>query len=240
MNRIAVAETLRRHVTHAGFGAYVALLVILGFGSAGFARASSLWPSMVALLAIVAGAGAIGPEFSSGTLQLILVKPVNRAVYLLSRVAGIVLAVWIGAAFAASAELLGRTLWAHGLGLGIVASVFVNACAAAILVCSLLALFGSVTRAYFNAAIYVVLHIGLSVGGGVLAMARAMPTAAGAFLTAHPIVEQSVDAVERNLFPEVPPQLDRDWLLMVLSNAAVALLLACLAFRRREVPYGAD
>jgi hypothetical protein len=26
----------------------------------------------------------------------------------------------------------------------------------------------------------------------------------------------------------------------VLANAAVALVLACLAFRKREVPYGAD
>ena len=29
-------------------------------------------------------------------------------------------------------------------------------------------------------------------------------------------------------------------MLMVLANAAVALVLACLAFRQREVPYGAD
>jgi ABC-type transport system involved in multi-copper enzyme maturation permease subunit len=237
---VVISETVRRHVTNVGYGAYVALLVLLGFGSSAFVRVGSFWPSMVGLLAIIAGAGAIGPEFSSGTLQLILVKPVNRAVYLVSRVAGIVLVVWIGAAFAALAEILGRTLWAHALGLGIVVSTFVNACAAAILVASLLVLFGSLTRAYFNVAIYVVLHIGLSVGGGILAMTRSMPSAAGAFLTAHPIVEQSVDVLERNLFPEVLPTFDRDWLLLVLSNAAVGLLLACVAFRRREVPYGAD
>ena len=37
---------------------------------------------------LITGCGPIGPEFSSGTLQLILVKPINRATYLLSRVAG--------------------------------------------------------------------------------------------------------------------------------------------------------
>jgi len=240
VNGVVIGETLRRHLRNAGYLAYVALVVLFGFASSTFVRVGSFWPSLIALLAIVTGSAAIGPEFSSGTLQLILVKPVNRAVYLVSRVSGITLAVWIAAAFAAIAEVVGRTLWGRALGLSIVGSVFVNVCVAAILACSLLALFGSVTRAYFNVAIYVALDIGLSAFGGILAMTRSMPSAAGAFLTAHPIVEQSVEVVAHNLFPEVPPQLDRDWLLMVLSNAAVALLLACLAFRRREVPYGAD
>jgi hypothetical protein len=47
--------------------------------------------------------------------------------------------------------------------------------------------------------------------------------------------------IQDNLYPETPlVPFDRNWLLKVFSNAAIALLLACLIFRRREVPYGAD
>ena len=71
-------------------------------------------------------------------------------------------------------------------------------------------------------------------------MIRQSRGAMGRFLTEHPIVERGLGVVDRNLFPDLPPRLDREWILMVLANAAVALLLACFAFRGREVPYGAD
>jgi hypothetical protein len=108
------------------------------------------------------------------------------------------------------------------------------------LTCSLLALLGSVTRAYFNVAIYMLLQIGLGMLMGVLAIVRSTRGTLGRFLSENGWVERSLATIDRNLFPEVVPRLDRDWLLLVLSNAAIALLVACLAFRRREVPYGAD
>ncbi|HKR64485.1 MAG TPA: hypothetical protein VJZ00_12205, partial [Thermoanaerobaculia bacterium] len=93
MNGVVVSETVRRHITNAGYLSYLAFLAIVALGVSRFNRPASMWPSLVAVLAIIAGSAPIGPEFSSGTLQLILVKPVKRWVYLLSRVAGVVLAV---------------------------------------------------------------------------------------------------------------------------------------------------
>ena len=240
MNRVVIAETVRRHVTNGAFLAYVALLAIVALGSSAFDKPAAAWPSLVTLLALITGCGPIGPEFSSGTLQLILVKPVNRAAYLLSRVAGVVLVVWAAAVVAASFELVGRAIWGHAVPGVIIGSALLNIMTDTILTVSLLTLLGSLTRAYFNIAIYVVALIGLSVLGPVLGMIRQSQNVVGRFLNEHMAIERGLSAIERNLFPELPPRPDQTWLLMVLANAAVALVLACLAFRRREVPYGAD
>ncbi|HEX6088019.1 MAG TPA: ABC transporter permease subunit [Thermoanaerobaculia bacterium] len=241
MNRVVIVETVRRHVTNVGYLAFVAFLVIVSLGVSVFDRPASGWPTLVTLLALITGAGVIGPEFSSGTLQLILVKPVNRAVYLLSRVAGVVLVVWLAAATAAVCELVGRAIWGKGsLPARQIGEALLNSATDTILVVALLALLGSVTRAYFNIAIYMIGMIGLSLSGVILAFVRQTQNAVGRFLNEHTGIERALAAIERNLFPDPPPRLDAAWTLLVLSNAAIALLLACLAFRRREVPYGAD
>jgi hypothetical protein len=82
--------------------------------------------------------------------------------------------------------------------------------------------------------------IGLSMMGVIFAFVRQTGNAMGRWLNEHTSIERGLRVVDHNLFPELPPGLDAAWTLMVLSNAAIALLLACLAFRRREVPYGAD
>jgi len=235
MSGVVFLETVRRHVTNSGYLVTLAFLAIL----AGLGPGAG-WPTLVSLLAIVVGCGPIGPEFSSGTLQLILVKPVNRAAYLLSRVAGVVAVVWIAAVVAASAELIGRIAWGQGAQWAAIGRVLANSAAETVLTCCLLVLFGSLTRAYFNAAIYIGAQVGLAILSGVMGMIRMSRGAAGQFLSQHTGIERGVAVVTNNLFPEAPAALNRQWTLMVLSNAAVALVLACLAFRRREVPYGAD
>ena len=241
MSRTVIEETLRRHVTNVGYLTYLALLAIVAFGTSVFDRPAAAWPSLVTLLALIAGSGVIGPEFSSGTLQLILVKPVNRAVYLVSRVTGVVLAVWLAALVPAICELAGRAMWGdNGLQAQPIAIALLNSFVDTILIAALLALLGSLTRAYFNIAIYVTTMIGISIAGGVLGMMRQSANAIGRFLTRFPGIQRGLGVVEQNLFPELPTRLDAGWTLMVLSNAAIALLLACLIFRRREVPYGAD
>ena len=240
MSGIVFRETVRRHVTSMGYLIFLAFLGMVAFGVSRFNSAGAGWPTLIGLLAIVVGCGPIGPEFSSGTLQLILVKPVNRAAYLLSRVAGVVTVVWIAIVFAALCETIGRLAWGEGMPWAAMLRAVLNTGAEAVLTCSLLVLLGSLTRAYFNAAIYVALQFGLAILGGILGMVRMSRGAMGAFLTQYPIIERGVSAVADNLFPESPPELNRQWMLMVLANAAIALVLACLAFRRREVPYGAD
>ena len=241
MNRVVIAETVRRHVTNVGYIAFIAFVIIVALAVSVFDRPASAWPTLVTLLAMITGCGVVGPEFSSGTLQLILVKPVNRAVYLVSRVTGVVLVVWLAAAVAALCELAGRALWSDGgLQARAIGTALLNSATDTILTVSFLALLGSLTRAYFNIAIYLVGMIGLSMSGVVLAFVRQTQNAVGRFLNEHKAIERGLTVIDNNLFPELPPRLDAAWTLMVLSNAAIALLLACLAFRRREVPYGAD
>jgi ABC-type transport system involved in multi-copper enzyme maturation permease subunit len=240
VNRVVIEETLRRHVTNGAYLAFLALLAIVTLGSSAFDKPAAAWPSLVALLALITGCGPIGPEFSSGTLQLILVKPVNRATYLLSRVTGVVLAVWAAAVVAALLELIGRAVWGNGIPAAMIGSALLHVMADTILTVSLLTLLGSLTRAYFNIAIYFAGLIGFAMLGVILGMIRQSGNAIGRFLTEHASIERGLGAIDRNLFPDLPPRADPEWLLMVLANAAVALVLACLAFRRREVPYGAD
>jgi ABC-type transport system involved in multi-copper enzyme maturation permease subunit len=241
VNRVVIAETVRRHLTNVFFLAFLALVIIVSVAVSTFDRPGSGWPSLVSLLSLIAGCAVIGPEFSSGTLQLILVKPVNRAIYLLSRVAGVVAVVWLTSTVAALFELAGRAVWGEtGVQAKAIGATLLNSATDTVLAVSLLALLGSLTRAYFNIGIYMVLMVGINVASVVFAFLRQTSNAVGRFLTEHTELERSLMVIEANLFPELPPRLSGTWTLMVLANAAVALLLACLAFRRREVPYGAD
>lgn len=242
MNRAVVLETLRRHLTSLFVLVYLAFLVILGLASS---RMNDLvWPPFIALLALGAGAGLIGPEFSSGTLQLILVKPINRAVYLVSRFTGVVVFIAIAATTAFAAETVGRLIWTTADRIDDSAIMLVNAVSGAALTCALLAFFGSFLRAYFNIALYWLIQILL---GLVKNLFVASQLAKDGFLgwihrmlVEYPQVDRALDWITRNLFADEPRGWDREWLLMVWSNALVAIVLACFLFRRREVPYGAD
>ncbi|MEO8379106.1 MAG: ABC transporter permease subunit [Acidobacteriota bacterium] len=240
MSLVVIAETFRRHATSLAYFGYLGLLALLSMGVSLFDRPAAAWPSLITLLALVTGSGAIGPEFSSGTLQLILVKPLTRVAYLLSRVTGIVLVIWLAAVVCAVFEIAGRAFWGHSAPITAIGSGLLNVMADTVLAVSLLALLGSITRAYFNIAIYLFVLIGLSVTEVVLGFIRQSGNALGQFLAQHTGIDRVVIAIESNLFPDAPTSLEPRWMVMVLSNAAVALLLACLAFRRREVPYGAD
>jgi ABC-type transport system involved in multi-copper enzyme maturation permease subunit len=226
---VVVRETMRRHLTHAGFIPYLALLLMIGFAVAQFGPPGAGWPSLVGFLSIITGCAVIGPEFSSGTLQLILVNPIRRSTYLLSRVAGVVSVVWIAAIVAFLGELGGRIMkgnvpW-EALG-----SALLNTALMSILVVSMLAFFGSFTRAYINVALYLVLLFGLGVLPAILNATKRDMTS----------VIRVITFIDQNLYPDAPHRIDGPWILLVLSNAAIALVLACFVFRNREVPYGAD
>lgn len=228
MSRVVIAETVRRHLTSVGYVAYTVVLALVAITGSQMGSPGNSWPPLVSLLAIVAGAGVLGPEFSSGTLQLILVKPIRRATYLVSRVTGVVLAVWIAALVAFVCEVVPRLVDKPPMPWTTLGIALLNVMIDCVLVVALLALFGSFMRAYYNVALYFVVMIALNM---TMAMgARKLPK----------FVLDALRFIERNLYPDAPPRFDRDWILLVLANAAIAIVLACVAFRRREVPYGAD
>ncbi|HEX7707157.1 MAG TPA: ABC transporter permease subunit [Thermoanaerobaculia bacterium] len=244
MNRVVIEETFRRLVLSPAYLVCISLLCLLAAMAAHFDQSGFGWPGAVVLLSVALGGTLIGPEFSSGTLQLILTKPVGRSPYLLSRVAGVVLAVWAAVAVLAGVEIIFRLAMRGGSGVAATASVAVNLSAQVLLVCALLALFGSVVRAYMNVALYVAGMIGVSMAPPMLEafaqLGRGFFAVPAAFVKDHPEIVRAIIWIDRNLFPERPGTLDGGWLLLIASNAAIALVLACLMFRQKEVPYGAD
>jgi ABC-type multidrug transport system ATPase subunit/ABC-type transport system involved in multi-copper enzyme maturation permease subunit len=232
-----VEETYRRAMSNALL--ILGTLVVVAFG---VFNAPQIPYGIAWLIVLGTGSQLIGPEFSSGTLQLIVAKPVNRSSYLLSRVAGafavIVTVDLITAASLAVGKFAGNNpdSWK---GLGEAAAKYALD---GLMALALLALFGSFTRSYANIAAYLVLETTFSVLLAWLSMMR-LPrdhsSALASFLQRNPEVIKAVKGLDGNLFPDattVTPQLA----LLVLSNSAIALFLGCLLFRRREIPYGAD
>jgi ABC-type transport system involved in multi-copper enzyme maturation permease subunit len=242
VNRAVFEETLRRHLFNAGYLAYITLIGTVGLIAATFNRPASMWPTLVTMMALVTGCALIGPEFSTGTLQLIVTKPVRRYVYLLSRATGVFASVCVAAMTGFAAESLGRIAFVgldgvpwQRLGEAMSGALFVS-----LLSIALLTFLGSITRSYFNAAIYAGTYFFLWVVESALGLARVRGQVVGAYLEQHPGIERAIFRIDEILFAEAPQALNWQWALRVLATAAIALLLACLAFRRREVPYGSE
>jgi ABC-type transport system involved in multi-copper enzyme maturation permease subunit len=242
---VVIAETLRRHFAHLGYiSALLVLIVIVVLMSAIGAPAQAPY-EMIGLFTLIAGCQLIGPEFSKGTLQLILSKPVGRSTYLVSRVLGVVVAIWVAIIVMFASDVIGRLIagtpitWRTALATMLVSALKV------LLVCALLAFFGSFSRSYVNVGIYLGAQILFSMIVGLLSMMKNAVSGEmgriGAILREHPGVLETLGAIHRNVFPDDPAiPFDRNWILMMLCNASAALLLACVIFSRREVPYGAD
>src|SRR5438046_2086892 len=120
----------------------------------------------------------------------------------------------------------------------------VNTSAKALLVCALLVFFGSFSRAYFNVAYYFFFQLLLTAAPPSLRALQRQTSGLlgwlGSIVRNHPGVIRALILADENLFPSEPQNIDRNWLLLVVSNAVLAIVAACLIFRRREVPYGAD
>lgn len=245
MSLVVVAETLRRHLGHLGYIAALLILIIIVAMMAAMGAPGQGGYQLVGLFALIAGCQLIGPEFSSGTLQLILSKPIGRSSYLIGRVVGVVLSIWVAIVVIFTSDIIGHLIAGTPIVWSASASAALVSALKVLLVCALLALFGSFSRSYVNIGIYLGGQIVLSMTSGLLGMMRGAVSGEmgviGAFLRAHPGVLEGLHAVESNLFPDAPSTpFDRNWILMMVCNATVAVLLACVIFSRREVPYGAD
>lgn len=245
MSIVVIAETLRRHFAHLGYISALLILIVIVVMMAAIGAPSQAPYEIIGLFALIAGCQLVGPEFSSGTLQLILSKPIGRSTYLLSRAAGVVLAIWIAIVVMFASDVVGRLIAGSPIIWRAAAAAALVSALKVLLVCSLMALFGSFSRSYVNVGIYIGAQILLSMLYGMLSMMKNAVSGEmaviGAFLRAHPGVLAALAATNKNLFPDDPSiPFDRNWMLMMVSNSAVALLLACVIFSRREVPYGAD
>ena len=239
MNPVVVAETLRRHLTSAGYLAFIIVVVLIGLFAATFHAPGSMWPSLAGLLAMITGSSIIGPEFGSGELQLIVSKPISRSEYLLSRVSGVFLCVAIATLAGLAAEVGGRLVRGE-IPWSPILTVLAGSLVTSLLTISILALLGSMTRSYFNAAIYFGTQLVLSVAQGILGMMRMKRTGFGNILRDNLWIERALGSIDQILFASPPGSLTMVWLLRTAATILAALVLACLIFQRREVPYGTD
>ena len=241
MNAAVITETMRRHFTSIGFITYLILIAMTGLFVVTFNTPASIWPALVTILSVITGTAIIGPEFSTALLQLIVSRPIRRSVYLLSRVTGVLAGVAVAATVGVTSEIVARLL----LGSAAVpwlplASAYANSLLVSILAISLLTMLGSLTSSYFNVAIYAGVQVALSAVETLLGLLRTRPNGLSEFLHRHQQLENGLIALDDLLFPAPPPHPDTGWLLRVAATAAAALVLACIAFERREVPYGGE
>lgn len=245
MSFVVIGETLRRHFAHLGYIAALLILIVIVATMAAIGAPAQAPYEMIGLFGLIAGCQLIGPEFSKGTLQLIISKPIGRSTYLVSRVIGVVLAIWTAILIVLASDVVGRLIAGTPIvWRGALAAVLVSAMKV-LLVCCLLAFFGSFSRSYVNIGIYIAAQILLSTMTGLMTMMKNAVSGEmgriGAVLRAHPGILRGFNEVTNNLFPDGPMvPFDRNWILMMVCNASAALLLACVIFSRREVPYGAD
>jgi ABC-type transport system involved in multi-copper enzyme maturation permease subunit len=238
---VVIIETMRRHMTNVAYILFLLFVAAIGMFASMFNTPGAMWPSLIGMLAIITGSAIIGPELSSGSLQLIVSKPIRRSIYLVSRVTGVLCSVVLVAVVGLMGETILRLLRnASGVSWERLASAFFGTVAASLLTIALLALLGSLTRSYFNVALYLGAQIAVSASQGILGLVRTSGHPIGDFLAENPAIEQGLAAAENLLFPAIPPMLNQGWVLRVLATAAVVIVLACLVFQRREVPYGAD
>lgn len=240
MSAAVFAETVRRHVTSIGYVSFAILVALAGLFASSFNTPASMWPSLVTLLSIITGAALIGPEFSTGTLQLIVSKPIHRSVYVCSRVAGVMASVAIVALIGAASELIARVLRSRvDIPWRSIALVLGFELLIAFLAIAILAFLGSVTRSYFNVAIYISVQAVLSMVEALLGVFHLRENMISLFLRRID-AEDMLFAFDNIFFPSLPPQVSVGWPIRIAATALVFVAAACVAFQRREVPYGAD
>ena len=245
MSFVVIGETLRRHFAHLGYISALLVLIVIVVTMSAIGGPAQAPYEMISLFTLIAGCQLIGPEFSKGTLQLILSKPVGRSTYLVSRVLGVVVAIWAAIIVMFASDVIGRLIAGTPITWHTALATVLTTALETLLVCCLLAFFGSFSRSYVNVGIYIGAQILSSMIFGLLSMMKSAVSGEmgkiGAILREHPGILEAFGSIRRNVFPEPPAvPFDRNWILMMLCNASVALLLACVIFSRREVPYGAD
>ena len=104
MNRTLLAAFLRQRLTSPMRLGLVVLMTLFPLGMVAIMGSLSTLNGIASPLALIFAAGAIGQDVSSGTLQLLLVRPVTRSEYLFNR--------WLASGIGA----LGLTLLMFALG----------------------------------------------------------------------------------------------------------------------------
>jgi ABC-type transport system involved in multi-copper enzyme maturation permease subunit len=193
---------------------------------------SVLVVGLLAAPVFVLGANLLGHEVSSGALNLVLLRPISRRSYVISRVAG----TW--AAIVLLFLVIGAlTSLTHGT---ITAAIFIhlaNYATAALFVLSMFALFGSFTNGYFSAGLYFLWAIFVVEGLGAIVVALG---AMGVNVPDDLLDVPACAALVRATFASAPDELSAAGLAFIWIWSLAALALACFFFERRDLPAPAE
>lgn len=178
----------------------------------------------------VMAATLIGPEWHGTVLQLILIRPVRRADYVVSRYLGGLLATWMLYVIP-SALQNPIAAWRHLPRNGSAVWIsFGNHFSDSALMIALMVFLGCFARSYEHVIYYWVIRIAVNL----LTTLDQFPNA--------PMSFRSIAAVlDRNLFPTFSyTHFQHGVVLTALSNAALCLLAACWVSTRRDLTYAGE
>jgi ABC-type transport system involved in multi-copper enzyme maturation permease subunit len=195
----------------------------------------------VVIAVFVMASGLVARDASSGALQMVLVRPVPRASYLLGRFLG---AVTLLAGFIVAAVLVGFLLDSAARAFGwhpggdsfpwrLTLQSALSDLLDGVLLVSILLFFSTFLRGLGDILAFVLASLVLSL----------LPRFAEALH--HPEISRFIGSIRANLFPEIPTQLSGGRFPFPVAGAwmlalAAYITLACLVFNRREFSYGTD
>jgi len=235
VNATLITAFLRQRFTSPMRLALAVLFTLFPLAGVAISGQLSLLNGIASPLAILFAAGAIGQDVSSGTLQLLLVRPVTRPEYLVSR--------WLGASLAAFALTLGTVAF------GALVMMLRGTPAPPLEV--LRVVLEAVTAVTGHAAVIVMLSalvggigdLGIYAGLNILLQ---MGQTAAMFMKS-PWLGRTCAELVGALGPEVsfaglPQNLPPTWFSVVswASSLTLALAVAIARLNRRELSYAAD
>jgi ABC-2 type transport system permease protein len=132
VNPVLISAFLRQRLTSPMRVGLMLLICVSTLGAAAITRTLSPLGGIASPLALILAAGAIGQDVSSGTLQLLLVRPVSRPSLLLNRwLACVLTAVGITVAMLVLGTVALLARGTHPDALDLIRMVLESACAAA-------------------------------------------------------------------------------------------------------------
>ena len=217
-----IRETLRRRWTGVYFYLFVAAIVMLAVVTvmSDLEAEAGLGPAM---LAFFLAFELIGPEASSGSLQLVLARPVRRSSYLLARYAGVVLSATGVILIAAIAALVTAAIAEIPIDARPFAKALIATVVDTFFPMAMIAFFGAFTSSFANALLYLFYLVAVTVSASKVA--------------------ELAPRFHARVWPELTPQVVPGVLsghLVAISNALVVLVLAALILNRRELGYGKE
>lgn len=229
MNKVVFGQLLRETCGNRYYAAFALFIVVQGVVIGIYARhIDRVW---LFVATVLIGSLALGPDTGRGLVQLVLVRPVSRAEYVLSRFAAALCAIMLLIAASAAGHVSGA-IGSHG---GHISDFLWEHAAAAVdasVDVAVLVFFGSFTTSYLNIPCYGALRI----------LLPSLSAPLGQWLSPESWQFRILASIQASVMPRARPDAVTFYgdLHAALAASAAFLFLAVVIFGRRELPYASD